>query len=88
MYVVEIELDDGTTDYKVFQRSADAIARFDRFYSAQTVRKRDRTKVEIISMKMYKADTVDVREAVRLVKNGKAERFYKPSSPGVDDLLF
>jgi Na+-transporting NADH:ubiquinone oxidoreductase subunit NqrF len=81
MYVVAIQLDDDTTDYKVFEKSTDAIARFDRYHLGQTVRKRDKSEVEILSMSMYKAKTADVREAVRLVKAGEAERFYKPLSP-------
>ena len=80
-YVVVLELDDGTADYKVFSKSTDAVARYESSFRAMrdgTPQKSDGTA--IIHCKMFKANTADAREAVSMVKEGKAEPFRKPPS--------
>src|SRR5262249_28894358 len=83
--IVVLELDDGTVDYKVFSKSADAIARYERAFEAQrdgtpVITRKGADETMLLSCKMFKANTADVREAARLVKEGKAEPFSRPLS--------
>ena len=91
-YVVVIEKDDGTRDYKVFSKSADAIRRHDTALhyvnsgNPVSVSGQDET-----CRSMFKAATDDAREAVRLVTAGSArpldpKQFYADTGPAIEDL--
>ena len=80
-YVVVIEFDNGKTDYKVFEKSSDAVGRYEK--ACQIVGFEIRVKDDyaiIRDCKMFKVMTSDAREAVKLVKEGAAEPFEKQYS--------
>ncbi len=81
-YVVAIELDNKQTNYKVFTRSADAIRLYNAALDSRggSIVLRGGEEATVLGCKMYKTATADVRESVRLVKEGKAERFFRPLS--------
>ena len=80
MYVVVIEFDNGEVDYKAFEKSSDAVKRYDIAYQSvgSEVRKNDDKIVR--DCKMFKVITSDARAAVNLVKEGVAEPFEKQYS--------
>jgi hypothetical protein len=90
-YVVAIELDNEQTTYKVFRESAGAIKLFkaarNSEYWGSSVTLREGGETTVLGCKMYKTATADVRESVRLVKEGNAERFYEPMSDRDKKLL-
>lgn len=94
-YVVVIEKDDGTRDYKVFSKSADAIRRHDTALhyvnSGNPVSVSGQDETCLTACSMFKAATDDAREAVRLVTAGSAEplvpkQFYADTGPAIEDL--
>jgi hypothetical protein len=76
-YVVVINTDDGETDYKAYTSSADAIARHTSasnwMRSGEPVSVNKREESRVVSCTMFKAQTDNAREAVELVKAGRAE---------------
>jgi hypothetical protein len=94
-YVVVIEKDDGTKDYKVFSKSADAIRRHDTasYYvnSGDPISVSGQDETCLAACSMFKVATDDAREAVRLVVAGSAEplvpkEFYADRGPTLDEL--
>src|SRR5262249_8979851 len=82
MYVVVVEFDNEEKDYTVYKRRSDAVAHFELAHTHKRLGKisklRSGEEVTVLDCKVFKPYTADAREAVRLVKEGKAERFYQP----------
>jgi hypothetical protein len=96
-YVVVIERDDGTKDFKSFTQSADAIKRHSTacryVHSREPISVSGKDETIIVSCQMFRANTQDAREAVNLVKEGKAEILHpevhyrqREDAPSIDDL--
>jgi hypothetical protein len=89
-YVVVIETEDGKKDHKVFRSSGDAVKRYHNAVSAQIsanpVRIGLAEPTVIVSCDLYKTDTRELREAVQLVKDGRADKFKPFGVPSIDDL--
>ena len=89
-YVVVIETENGKKDYKAFTSSGDAVKRYHDAVAAQAsgnpVRIGSSEPTVIVSCDLYKADTSDLREAVQLVKNGRAAKLKPFGVPTIDDL--
>jgi hypothetical protein len=91
MYVVVVEFDNEEKDYKVYEHRSDAVAHFELAHTHKRLGKisklRSSEEVTVLDCKVFKPYTADAREAVRLVKEGKAERFYQPMTDRNKQLL-
>jgi len=91
MYVVVVEFDNEEKDYKVYEHRSDAVAHFELAHTHKRLGKisklRSGEEVTVLDCKVFKPYTADAREAVRLVKEGKAERFYQPMTDRNKQLL-
>ena len=91
MYVVVVEFDNEEKDYTVYERRSDAVAHFELAHTHKRLGKisklRSGEEVTVLDCKVFKPYTADAREAVRLVKEGKAERFYQPMTDRNKQLL-
>jgi hypothetical protein len=86
-YVVVIETEDGSPDYKVFSNSADAVKRYNIAVAASGNPARVAGKLTtVISCGLFKANAPNVRDAIQLVKDGRGEPFKPFGVPTIDDL--
>ena len=94
-YVVVIETDDGKKDYKVFEKSGDAVGRYDAARARMARQEPVRIggeEANILSCQIFRAKTDNIREAKMMVESGNAEpfkpaAFYRPTDgPKLEDL--
>jgi hypothetical protein len=78
MYIVVRNLEDGRPpDYKVFTASSNAVSLAQATRQDPYVRLKNGDEARVVGCKIYKAPTTDVREAIRMLEDGRATPLYE-----------